>query len=69
MIDAAAEIKKLQKNLEKTISQLAALEKRMTAKEYTTKVPENVRKSNDERVIVTYITIYFLCIYYFLTYR
>jgi len=50
MIDAAAEIKKLQKNLEKTISQLAALEKRMTAKEYTTKVPENVRKSNDERV-------------------
>jgi len=51
MIDAAAEIKKLQKNLDKTNQQLVTLQKRMTAKEYMTKVPENVRKSNDERVI------------------
>lgn len=50
MVDAAAEIKKLQKNLDKTNGQIAALKKRMEAKEYMTKVPENVRKSNDEKV-------------------
>ena len=52
MIDTAAEIKKLQKNLEKTNGQLVTLQKRMTAKEYMTKVPENVRKGNDERVSI-----------------
>eukprot|EP01087_Luapelamoeba_hula_P023115 TRINITY_DN844_c1_g1_i2.p1 TRINITY_DN844_c1_g1~~TRINITY_DN844_c1_g1_i2.p1 ORF type:complete len:900 (+),score=163.70 TRINITY_DN844_c1_g1_i2:628-3327(+) len=51
LIDFAVEIKKLEKNKEKTLQQLEALQKKMQAKDYETKVPKNVQLSNDERVI------------------
>jgi len=50
LIDPDAEIKKLEKKLKDTTSQLEGLDKRVKAPQYEEKVPAEVKKSNAERV-------------------
>jgi len=50
LIDPDAEIKKLEKKLKDTTSQLEGLDKRVKAPQYEEKVPAEVKKSNAERL-------------------
>lgn len=50
MVDTSKEISKLEQQKEKLTSQQSKLKEKMEADGYQTKVPENVRKSNSEKV-------------------
>lgn len=64
MIDATAEIKKLEKSKAETEKDLERLNKKMAMPTYSTKVPEAVRQSDSERVSCPFL-FFFVCLFCF----